>query len=631
MKRIKKIISGAMAVLLCTILLGPLKVFAKTNYYFDNDYYLSSCLALDASRGGNLTLEELKESLKQQNMSPQLHYELLGRFYGLNPNAYFNEYEYLLAKANQLNSWGEPLPDGQSGEWTADMLKQQFDDADELPIEHYTEYGAYEKDAQGNYINPSNAFDANAYYSAFLAQLQKFDPDLNWTLEILVMSFEHSVMSPVDHYHHLERGGVENGRMPLVQTVPASQRVQNDPAREMIGTVVPTNYSSATPAPTGEERRTAIQKPCDIGWLSPAQISPEPVFSKVAALVPGDPGYALPPSNITDTARNPVFQFPGGWLILCDDRETLIGVDNDGAILGKTSVVLADATPPAVGKVITISDSYRFLRVELKGVPKNVTVVAALSNNVYPPDDTNTPDQSGSDSDRSGSSNDADTGRGHTTEKDGGTSGSGVTGGNLAINGINTSQIVEVTAKSNSPSDWGSDANTKIVHEAILTGNPAPESRVLSAVKIEGNAPIDGVKYDGENIIIDGGLEAGNYQIIIEATQGSVTITYTLHLLVYDPLILVYDSPALPEGKQKEPYEHEFKAEGGIPPYTFTLASGDLPGGLELALDGILSGKLSEHSLGFFSFSIKVEDSEGNESEPVSCSLWINGPPPEHG
>lgn len=64
---------------------------------------------------------------------------------------------------------------------------------------------------------------------------------------------------------------------------------------------------------------------------------------------------------------------------------------------------------------------------------------------------------------------------------------------------------------------------------------------------------------------------------------------------------------SLPSGKQDEPYSQSFSASGGTPPHTFTVMSGDLPAGLELSPEGLLSGAPTEH--GTFSFTIQAADS----------------------
>jgi hypothetical protein len=50
-----------------------------------------------------------------------------------------------------------------------------------------------------------------------------------------------------------------------------------------------------------------------------------------------------------------------------------------------------------------------------------------------------------------------------------------------------------------------------------------------------------------------------------------------------------------------------FHAKGGVPPYVWSVADGDLPDGLTLIPDGLLSGRPTRP--GSFTFALKVEDS----------------------
>ena len=73
------------------------------------------------------------------------------------------------------------------------------------PAEHYERYGAFEKDVEGHYINPSNAFDANAYYRAKLGQVRRLGEEVagktgeGITAEDIVRIFADSGISPIAH------------------------------------------------------------------------------------------------------------------------------------------------------------------------------------------------------------------------------------------------------------------------------------------------------------------------------------------------------------------------------------------------------------------------------------------------
>lgn len=81
----------------------------------------------------------------------------------------------------------------------------------------------------------------------------------------------------------------------------------------------------------------------------------------------------------------------------------------------------------------------------------------------------------------------------------------------------------------------------------------------------------------------------------------------------------------LPVGTFKGRYATELAAEGGIPPYSWTTTGGQFPFGVTLnSSTGAIAGVPS--STGAFSFSIKVEDSEGSASS-ADLSLRISTVP----
>ena len=74
-------------------------------------------------------------------------------------------------------------------------------------------------------------------------------------------------------------------------------------------------------------------------------------------------------------------------------------------------------------------------------------------------------------------------------------------------------------------------------------------------------------------------------------------------------------------------YTAGLAAGGGTPPYSFTLASGALPGGLTLATDGTISGTVTGQP-GNYSFSVQVTDNATPPAAPFIESLSIYVVPP---
>jgi Ca2+-binding RTX toxin-like protein len=121
------------------------------------------------------------------------HFNDYGNHEEVSPNAFFKVDEYLTAKAAQLNAL-----EGDAGYlghlWNEALVLKAFHDAGLSAWDHYTRFGMDEG------INPSNAFDNNAYLQAKLIQLQAADPDAEWTLDDVKAAFHEAGLNPVEHY-----------------------------------------------------------------------------------------------------------------------------------------------------------------------------------------------------------------------------------------------------------------------------------------------------------------------------------------------------------------------------------------------------------------------------------------------
>ncbi len=100
---------------------------------------------------------------------------------------------------------------------------------------------------------------------------------------------------------------------------------------------------------------------------------------------------------------------------------------------------------------------------------------------------------------------------------------------------------------------------------------------------------------------------SGTFNITItlnDAAGGSVPQSF---VLTVDAGAGFTSSSPLPSAVAGSPYSFTFTAGGGTKPYKFNLDSGNLPAGLSLSPDGLLSGKPSE--AGTFDFAVRVSDS----------------------
>jgi uncharacterized protein (TIGR03437 family) len=125
-----------------------------------------------------------------------------------------------------------------------------------------------------------------------------------------------------------------------------------------------------------------------------------------------------------------------------------------------------------------------------------------------------------------------------------------------------------------------------------------------------------GVLPDGLRLSVGGivsGLPAatGTFSVVVRVTDssaGSVTGNYTIPI-VPPPVVITNNSP-LPSGMAGTDYPAQtLDATGGIGPYTFTVSSGSLPGGIKLSSTGLISGVPA--APGSFSFSVTAKDTTG--------------------
>lgn len=155
---------------------------------------------------------------------------------------------------------------------------------------------------------------------------------------------------------------------------------------------------------------------------------------------------------------------------------------------------------------------------------------------------------------------------------------------------------------------------------AMLSPSPRPDGRYPGDVTVSLSASAA----PGNNIVgtfysVDDGPEQ-NYTIpFIVTGDGTHTINYwsvddagayeTPKIMTFEIFALrIITEPPLPIGTIGENYTTTLEAEGGIPPYTWSIAAGALPPGLSLdANNGIISG--TPTTAGTYGFTIQVMDS----------------------
>lgn len=205
--------------------------------------------------------------------------------------------------------------------------------------------------------------------------------------------------------------------------------------------------------------------------------------------------------------------------------------------------------------------------------------------------------------------------------------------------------VFRFTLQVASPND-GESATREFLLEVLgsvrlLTQSPLPDGQVGSGYSL--NFAVQGGNPPYLFSIIEGQLPAG---LTLDPATGSVTgiptapssgsftlrvrdssstpavASRTYALRVLSPLeITVLE---LPVGTVNMPYSLQFSAQGGVPPYSFALAGGNLPAGIVLASNGLLAGSASAPAV--TALSVQVTDAEGATAQR-SYTLRIQTPP----
>jgi len=106
------------------------------------------------------------------------------------------------------------------------------------------------------------------------------------------------------------------------------------------------------------------------------------------------------------------------------------------------------------------------------------------------------------------------------------------------------------------------------------------------------------------------------------AATGTVTATVSA---APPPPVLSITTTSLPTGTMNLEYSQALAASGGTGPYTWTVASGTPPAGLNLSPQGVLSGRPT--SSGSTTFTVRVTDSR-QQTATQTYTITVNAPVP---
>jgi len=190
--------------------------------HVDTSFYLAQKLAqlqksgAKTSTGANYTtVQEVAAAFANAGLTAAQHFTQFGQFEGLSPNANFDVAQYYGFKANQLNATNVAKPGG--GAWTALDVELNFIQSKISAWNHFVQFGFKEG------VNPSNAFDLEAYYASKAANLNSkgsTNAGAAWTGATVKAFFISNNIEPISHF--IDFGRTEGV---TVTAVPANQQV----------------------------------------------------------------------------------------------------------------------------------------------------------------------------------------------------------------------------------------------------------------------------------------------------------------------------------------------------------------------------------------------------------------------
>jgi beta-glucanase (GH16 family) len=131
-------------------------------------------------------------------------------------------------------------------------------------------------------------------------------------------------------------------------------------------------------------------------------------------------------------------------------------------------------------------------------------------------------------------------------------------------------------------------------------------------------------------------ISAGTHKVVIRAwnsrgQNGSAYLSINVVSTTSAPSPIAITTSALPGATVGTGYSAALKATGGVPPYTWSLASGTLPAGLSLSSSGVISGTPTLGGTSYFSVAAKdsaASPQAAMQSESITTALATQATPP---
>ncbi len=184
--------------------------------------------------------------------------------------------------------------------------------------------------------------------------------------------------------------------------------------------------------------------------------------------------------------------------------------------------------------------------------------------------------------------------------------------------------VVEANAPVVTPRtvDAAYNTATPVDLAASITG-PAATSVTVTTQPVHGSVSVSGLVVTYASTAGYVGPDSFAYT----ATGPGGTSEPAAVSITVQPPVFVFQPQTLPDATQAVAYSQTVSVSGGTGPYSFSIASGELPAGLTLSSTGVISGTAT--ASGVFTFKVKVIDaSTGLGASAIQPYVLTVGAPP---
>jgi autotransporter-associated beta strand protein len=164
-----------------------------------------------------------------------------------------------------------------------------------------------------------------------------------------------------------------------------------------------------------------------------------------------------------------------------------------------------------------------------------------------------------------------------------------------------------------------------------LTGTPYSETLAATGMEpitwsLESGTPPAGLSLASDGVISGTPATAGTSTFTVKATNAAGTDTKELSILITTTVIApIITTTTLPDGTAGQEYNQNLVATG-TSPIAWSLESGNLPNGLDLSSNGVISGAPTTE--GTFNFTVKAQNSAGSDTQTLSIKVNSATQPP---